>query len=1723
MMMPVAFTKAHSVFGVHSMVFAHSRVSPLLVCGMVVLRTVAAGHPASAQTTSTWDGSTGNWTDALRWSTNPNFPNDGNGGVNYTAVINAGSVTLNQAIGVTGFTMGGGTLAGPSVGGPFTLTAAGTINLNSGTLAAGVTVRNNGTANINGNYNVNGLFINAGTVANGGTGGSSSGTITNLAGATYNLVSLQNLQGSLAFENFGTFAFVPVGGTGNSSYIFGPFNNHSGATVGVGNGSFNFLGGGVHDGSFVLNGNAGINFGGTQTFNPSSSISGTGGITFYGPVTYAGTYTPTGVTDVAGTVTFNGAYGGNGKLYVEAGGTVNLNQPTTLTTIDMRGTLAGTGAITLNGTDSGSGPNSFAFGGTLGGTAAAATRNIGSFGIGGGSVTIFAHNFNNAAGATLVWNGTGGITLNSGITLTNAAGATTTANMPSTMAGTGVFDNYGTFTKLSDTGLINVNATFNNQPGATVNVQTGTLTFANPGVLAGTFSVSPGATLAFAGTETLPGAATFAGSGTLGVTGGAATLSGPLTFPNFSLSGGTLTGPGNISAGSLTISGGTLATSGTLTVSTLTLAGGTLGRNLVVNGTTANVFNAGTLAIGPGFALTIPAGVTLQAQTGTIAGPGTVVNQGTIAKSGTGTVTITAPFTNAAGAQVQVQAGTLSLGGGSLDGSYSISSGATLNLTTGASVLSSAVISGAGQLTASGAAAIAAGGANSYSGGTTVVSGGNLLVTGSGPALGTGPVGVASGGILRLSAPNNVAAGVQVAVPAGAVLGLESSFDPTPIVPPTAAGVIAVDAVSFSTPLNLAAIGNGSIFLGSAGSGNYTATTLGAGSGNTYRLGGGGGTLTLGGTNLLTGPASVTVGGTGLTGTVRITAANDYTVGTTLAGATLAVGNAGALGTGPLTITGGTIQADGGPTAIANPVVIGGTATVGGADVLTLSGPVTLTGSRTITVNAPGGLAITGPVGEDAPGRVLVKNGTGTLTLSATNSYSGGTTVSAGTLQTVGASQALGLGNVTVQAAVLRQAAFGNLAAGATVNVLLAGVLGLDGDFPPSLSSSAAGVLAIDIPTYSQVLNEATQGNGQMSLGAIGAGQYNAATLGSGSGNTYRLGGGGGTLTIPTANLLTGFNGLIVGSSRTNGTGTVVLAADQNYQGGTTVAGGTLLVDGTLGTGGAVTVQTGAVLGGSGVVNRPVTVQPGGTVSALGNNFTVASLTGSAGAVVSNNAAADGTITVGTDNTSATFGGTIADGTGGRLGLVKVGTGTLTLTNVNSYSGGTTIAGGTLAVSRDAALGAGNVTGTAVSTLSFTGTTTTARTIALSGGSMTAAAGQTVTFNGGTAAGLTVDGPGQFATDPTNGGRFVNITTAPAASLTSNSPNDVFRHFANGGTLAVAPGVNSTGTSPAIHLDGFTTQGLGSVTIGAGSRTNVANFQSYGTLTLAAGANSGLATRLTNLGSSPLGFNAGSRTFIGTPQTAGQNLALVDLHGQNAVVAGGLFVNNGFVGDSSNRGATIVADYGALVKGAGTFQSAVITQNGGKFQAGNSPGVASFGRFVFGPGGVDNYVFAIDDAAGTAGPAPDTLGHVSGWSLVRAVDLGTDGRRDGGAFVWTATPADKLTVAIETLVNPTAVGVDVPGSMDHFDPTRSYVWPAVSWAGTYSGPADAATLAAATAFDTNGFLNPVDGSFGWSLDAGGHGLSLTYTPSAVPEPGALLLTAFAVVIPAVRRARPRRT
>jgi hypothetical protein len=121
----------------------------------------------------------------------------------------------------------------------------------------------------------------------------------------------------------------------------------------------------------------------------------------------------------------------------------------------------------------------------------------------------------------------------------------------------------------------------------------------------------------------------------------------------------------------------------------------------------------------------------------------------------------------------------------------------------------------------------------------------------------------------------------------------------------------------------------------------------------------------------------------------------------------------------------------------------------------------------------------------------------------------------------------------------------------------------------------------------------------------------------------------------------------------------------------------------------------------------------------------------------------------------------------------------------------------------------------------------------------------------------------------------------------------------------------------------------------------------------------------------------------------------------------------------------------------------------------------------------------------SASSTPDALGRVSGWGHIKVVKQQFGPTTTPGDFVWTATPTDKLTFALDSLVNPTTVGTDVAGLMDHFNPSFPYSWPAARWARSYSGPTDVAMLDAVTSFDTSGFLNPVVGAFGWPVGRAG--------------------------------------
>lgn len=107
------------------------------------------------------------------------------------------------------------------------------------------------------------------------------------------------------------------------------------------------------------------------------------------------------------------------------------------------------------------------------------------------------------------------------------------------------------------------------------------------------------------------------------------------------------------------------------------------------------------------------------------------------------------------------------------------------------------------------------------------------------------------------------------------------------------------------------------------------------------------------------------------------------------------------------------------------------------------------------------------------------------------------------------------------------------------------------------------------------------------------------AFAGSGTGSSLQIASASGGVTVFSGNITDGSNSVAL---LANGGGVVKFtrAAGMNYDGGTTVASGTLLVNNTSGSGtgtGAVTVQSGALFGGSGSVSGAITLQAGAAFS----------------------------------------------------------------------------------------------------------------------------------------------------------------------------------------------------------------------------------------------------------------------------------------------------------------------------------------------------------------------------------------------------------------------------------------------------------------------------------------------------------------------------------------------
>ena len=126
-------------------------------------------------------------------------------------------------------------------------------------------------------------------------------------------------------------------------------------------------------------------------------------------------------------------------------------------------------------------------------------------------------------------------------------------------------------------------------------------------------------------------------------------------------------------------------------------------------------------------------------------------------------------------------------------------------------------------------------------------------------------------------------------------------------------------------------------------------------------------------------------------------ASNTYSGGTAISSGTLQVGNVSALGTGPLTLSGGVLDLQ------TQNLAVGTLSGAGGTILSNAPGS-----TPTLTVNlASGSNTYGGSLANGSGTLALATSGSGILNLSASNTYTGGTTIGGGTLQ-VGNASALG-------------------------------------------------------------------------------------------------------------------------------------------------------------------------------------------------------------------------------------------------------------------------------------------------------------------------------------------------------------------------------------------------------------------------------------------------------------------------------------------------------------------------------------------------------------------------------------------------------------------------------------------------------------------------------------------------------------------------------------------
>ena len=1086
--------------------------------------------------------------------------------------------------------------------------------------------------------------------------------------------------------------------------------------------------------------------------------------------------------------------------------------------------------------------------------------------------------------------------------------------------------------------------------------------------LGGTLSGSGGLTKAGAGTVTLGAAGSAMGAlsvsaGTLAFVGGSASNTGNIAVRGdgtVSLANGaSLTSSGVVFLGNASGEGGNLTqSSGTLTINGVDTAN--QNRAFVV-GEWADAGGSSTYTLSGG-SLSVPNGTFfLRWNTETaiwnMSGGAASVRQLQFGAGGTGTGTLSLTggrlAVGAGGITQNGGAAVLNLGGGTLAASANWSSTLPMTLTgTGGSTTFdtagntntlSGVLSGAGGLVKTGTGSLTISGLNTYAGGTTVNQGTLLL-------------GAFSGGTGTIRGTLTVESGATVDYTLANAFGYTAG-----------------------SSINVLNINGGTV--GGANVGNHFW--------NSFQLTMTGGTLKLGGGNnefqtptFTANAASTTARIEPVTSSailrIRDNTAARFTVadgsqaidmlvsvpvvqsGTTSDITKLGAGRLALTGTSAantfrnLNVSAGalTLGATGSNTTATGGILVGETITVGG-------------GSATLDVPA-GSLSAAWIRFGDTPSTAIT----------ATLNQTGGSVTTSGD---AGEGAGVRLGHFP-SATTFYNLSGGTLTVGGGFSLTIA-VDGTGTFYQTGGQASAAKV----------VVNARGGGSGNGTLtvegGTLTVGTGGIVNEGTGPA-AVNLGGGtlaaSGTWSSTLAMTLTGTNGNTTFDTAAN---TITLGGVLSGSGGLAKAGGgELVLSGANTFVGAAAVNAGrlrAASAGALPTTAAVTVASTATLELDGFSRAIASLAGAG--TVENASATPATLTAGGSNASTTFAGVIQDGAGGGgLGLVKVGGGTLTLSGASTFTGSTTVNGGTLTLAfgtvtadilpaaTPLALGGGALQLTGTGTQTVGGLTTTASTVSrivlganqtLTLGPLTAAgAGSALNVNtaaGGADAsttavgtgvvvitgqtpgtainpGFTVSDAGGFGLAAVNGSnQVVRATTTALLTASGAATGTDYRidNNAGGSGAAGSSTLTVTASESARSVTVDTTAASGTLTLGSGAvlGTNAWNFGGSGTNTYQITGSAGGAGLQAVAADDPVSImnvNAGAVTFASPILANGTNA--VNIGGSGTTV---FSVANSYTGATTVSGGVLdirhANSLGATTAGTTLASGAALQVQGG--------------------------------------------------------------------------------------------------------------------------------------------------------------------------------------------------